>query len=462
MKHNSASFRDPCGAVHEDDVAVYRTVAPRHAEEWAALRRCGLLAGMRGLIGFEELPPEQWPAGYPENTALLLRSQRLPFISYPYEWCFSQLREAALLTLDLQEKALEHGCTLKDASAYNVQFFQGKAIFIDLLSFERWKEGQPWQAYGQFCRHFLAPLALMTRTDVRCGLLSRQWIDGIPLDLASSLLPARTKLSPGLYMHIHLHASMQRKHADGRKAAEKVRRLRMDKTRMTDVVRSLRDTIQNLDPPSRMTEWGDYYDDTNYTPAARSAKEDIVRAAAAARPGKLAVDLGANRGEFSRLLAPHFALVLATDVDHTAVDSFWRTPPPPNVLPLLLDMASPSPSLGWRCGERLSFFARCHADLVCGLALCHHLRFTCGVPLPEIALAFADLCAEHGAALVEFVPRGDSQVERLLAGRDDVFEDYTEDHFREAFAQAGFTLEKRWNLPESERSLYLFTKEVSR
>lgn len=460
MRRHPASFRDPCGAVHEEGDAIYRTVTPPYAEEWAALRRCGLLDA-RGLIAFEELPAERWPSGYPEDTALLLRSQRLPFISYPYEWCFSQLREAALLTLDLQESALERGYTLKDASAYNVQFFQGKALFIDLLSFERWKEGQPWQAYGQFCRHFLAPLALMTRTDVRCGLLSRQWIDGIPLDLASALLPARTKLSPGLCMHVHLHASMQHKHGDGRKSAGKVRRLRMDKKQMTDVVHSLRDTLTRLELPSRETEWGDYYNDTNYTPAARSAKENIVRTVAAAHPGRVAVDLGANRGEFSQLLAPHFTLVLATDVDHTAVDTFWRTPPPSNVLPLVLDMASPSPALGWKCEERQSFFARCRADLVCGLALCHHLRFTCGVPLPEIALAFAALCADGGSALVEFVPREDSQVQRLLARRDDIFDDYTERHFCDAFARAGFRRETRWNLPESERTLHMFTKTVS-
>lgn len=460
MRRNPGSFRDPCGYVYESGGHIFRTITARYADVWAGIRHCGLLSAVqsRGLIVFEEVPDAQWPADIPVDTALLLRSPRLPFIAYPYEWCFSQLKAAALLTLELQKAALEFGFTLKDASAYNVQFDQNRATFIDLLSFEPWTDGQPWEAYGQFCSHFLAPLALMTNRDVRCGLLSRQWIDGIPLELASTLLPVRTRFAPGLAMHIHLHASMQRKHGDGRESAEKVKRMHMDKRKLLDVLQSLQDTVEGMQPPTRMTEWGDYYNDTNYTPAARKAKEDIVREAAR-HGGALAVDLGANSGEFSRLLAPHFELVLATDVDHTAVERLWLSPPPSNVLPLIQDLASPSPALGWGCKERQSFFQRCRANLVCGLALCHHLRFTCGVPLPEIAQTFAALCAEGGHVLVEFVPREDSQVQRLLARRDDIFDDYTEDNFRKAFIQAGFIFEERRELPESCRTLYTFGRK---
>ncbi len=459
MLRNPGSFRDSSGYVYEEDDYVYRTILPPYDKEWEYLKTCGLLdaAQKRGLCGFEELPPDAWPAVLRGKTAYLLRSPRLPFISYPYEWCFSQLQAAALLTLDLQLLALEYECILKDASAYNIQFSQGKAVFIDLLSFERWQVGQPWLAYGQFCAHFLAPLALMRLRDVRCGLLLRQWLDGIPLDLASRLLPLRSLLSPGLAMHLHLHAAMRKRHGDSRRSAEKVRTMRMSIQQMRDVALSLRRAVSGLRPPARRTEWGDYYSDTNYTNTARCAKENAVRRIAASHPGRLALDLGANTGEFSRLLAPHFEHVLASDMDHTAVERHWRALPFPNVQPLLLDVSSPSPSTGWACEERFSFSRRCGADFVTALALCHHLRFTYNIPFGHMARWFAALLREHGALLVEFIPQADSQVQRLLAGRDNPFQDYTESEFIQAFREAGFSLEENIDIPDSSRRLFCFS-----
>jgi len=458
MLRNAASFRDPSGQVYETETWVYRTITAAYAEEWVFLKSCGLLETARniGLGSFEEVSPEELPTGLPADAIHVLRSPRLPFISCPYEWCFSQLKAAALLTLDLHLLALEHGCILKDASAYNVQFFEAKPLFIDLLSFERWSEGQPWQAYGQFCRHFLAPLALMCRRDCRCGLLSSRWIDGIPLDLANSLLPASSWLSLGLAMHIRLHDSMQRKHGDGRQAAAKVRQMRMSLQKMKDVAQSLKETVLSLKLPTQNTEWGDYYNDTNYTPTARIAKEEAVSRLVAEHPGRLALDLGANTGEFSRLLAPYFALVLSTDYDHTAVEKQWLSPPPKNVLPLVLDLANPSPSIGWACGERLSIIERCKADMVIALALCHHLRFTFGIPFTQMAECFRSLLQKGGYLMVEFVPREDSQVQRLLAGRDDVFDDYEEGEFLAAFCKYGLQLVESIPIEESVRTIHLF------
>lgn len=458
MQRNAASFRDPSGHVYEGDDAVYRSITSAYAGEWAHLKACGLpdAALSRGLIPFEETAG--MAQGLGEDVVHVLRSPRLSFISYPYEWCFGQWKQAALLTLDLHLLALEYGCILKDATAYNVQFEQGKPLFIDLLSFERWQEGQPWQAYGQFCSHFLAPLALMSKRDCRLGLLSRQWVDGIPLDLAADLLPRRTRLVPGLAMHIHLHASMQRRHADGRQAAAKVKGMRMSLQRMKDVAQSLRDAVLALKLPAQQTEWGDYYNDTNYTPAARRAKEEIVRRMAAEHPGRLAVDLGANTGEFSRLLAPGFSQVLACDYDHAAVEKHWTTGPLVNVLPLLQDLANPSPAIGWACGERLSFPQRCAADMIMALALCHHLRFTFGIPFRNMAEFFRSLLRDGGHALVEFVPRDDSQVQRLLARRDDVFADYTQERFLKDFAAQGLQCVESCPLPESGRVLHLFVR----
>lgn len=321
MRSDPASFRDPCGRVYIDGANVWRTVTRAYENDWEKLKETGLLSDLtnKGLLPFQETNER-----IPETEAIaVLKSPRLPFISYSWEWSFSQLKDAALLTLDMHSAALEHGFALKDASAFNVQFHDGKPVFIDHLSFEIW-DGKPWQAYGQFCQHFLAPLSLMAKKDTRLGRLSQVFIDGIPLDLASSLLPATTKLSPGLAMHVHMHANMRKKYSDARVSAEKVRAVKMDAQKMLDVADSLRSAVNGLSLSKIDTEWGEYYSDTNYSPAAKLHKEKLVSEIAERHKGAIAVDLGANTGEFSRLMAPHFDLVLAPDGDHTAVDKHWK------------------------------------------------------------------------------------------------------------------------------------------
>lgn len=458
MKNDPASFRDSCGRVYADGDAIYRTVTTAYAEEWQRLGERGVLSALvgRGLLPFEDLA--EIPAEFGANTIALLRVPKLPFISYPYEWSFSQLKDAALLTLDLHEAALKEGFILKDASAYNVQFHKGRPVFIDHLSLETWRENQPWQAYGQFCQHFLAPLALMARKDTRLGKLSQCFIDGIPLDLASSLLPARTKLSPGLSMHLHLHAAMRKKHGDARRSGDKARAAQMSLQRMLDIAHSLRDTVTGLKLPASATEWGEYYSDTNYTPEARRHKESLVKELAAQKSGHLAVDLGANTGEFSRLLEPYFDLVLAPDGDHSAVDRHWTQARTEKVLPLLIDLSAPSPAVGWANAERPSFTERCRADFVMALAVIHHLRLTFGIPFREQAAWFASLLAPRGRICVEFVPREDSQVQRLLAARDDIFDDYSEADFLNAFERSGLRLAGRHPLRESRRSILVFER----
>lgn len=482
LKRNQGSFRDPSGQVYELDRQIWRTVLPAYKAEWEWLLENKLLnlAKDKGLLDFEilqaqvalekiaESGQEKLQAHFAQSLAILT-CQRLPFISYPWEWCFSQIKEAALLTLDLQLLALEHQGILKDATAFNVQFYEGQAVFIDLLSFERWQEGQPWQAYGQFCSHFLAPLALIHYLDAKCSQLARLWIDGIPLEIASKLLPWTTYLKPSLLLHLHLHAKMRQTHADARESSAKVQQMNLPLQKMQDIARELKSAINSIKAPSSITEWGDYYNDTNYTAEARLAKEKAVQKLASNiaekiihKESSLAVDLGANTGEFSNFLAPHFNLVLACDVDHTAVERHWTQRPLKNVLPLILDLANPSPSLGWACAERESFAKRCQANLVLALAVCHHLRFTFGIPFAEIASFFKSLLKDndHSGIIVEFVPKTDSQVERLLASRDDVFTDYTEDNFVSAFKEQDLTLVERLELPESSRIIFLFEKKL--
>ena len=254
-----ASFRDPAGFVFRRGGILYRQVQPPAAADWEALRATGLQQRLISdglVVDHEELPLSE--AATPEAVAVI-RPRLLDFISYPYEWCFSQLKEAALLTLEIQGRAMDAGLRLKDASAYNVQLDGGRAILIDSLSFEIAPPGEPWPAYRQFCEHFLAPLALIAHRDVRSGLMLREFIDGIPLDLAARMLPGRTRLNLGLASHLHVHAQAQRRaaHAAPPAEGEKPPTRRVSDTGQRAIVDSLRRTVEGLrwEPSGH---WADY------------------------------------------------------------------------------------------------------------------------------------------------------------------------------------------------------------
>ncbi len=458
---NSASFRDPCGQVFVFKDEILRTVHANYQEHWEHATSSGLFASLieqKLLLPFTE---KQDPALLESTQAWkIILAKKLPFISYPYEWSLPQLRDAALLTLKIQSIALEHGMTLKDASAYNIQFFQGKPIFIDILSFEKRPPTAPWEAYRQFCMHFLAPLALQS-FDHRLSRINTQWIDGIPLDLAWALLPAKASFSAGLQMHLHLHAKAEKNYEDGRKAVQHKHKAKLETKQLQELIASLERTIQALPQPRVLGDWANYYTDTNYTEAGEEHKQNIIAQFSKKFSGDIALDLGANTGKYSAIMANSFATVLAADIDATAVAQHYTNISAQEyspILPLVLDLANPSPAIGWACTERPSFVQRCQVDMLCALALTHHLFFTAGIPFTEQAPFFASLLKVGAGLVIEFVPRKDSQVERMLMARDDIFPHYTFDHFMEAFLQYFQEIE-RITIADSQRTCVCFVKK---
>jgi hypothetical protein len=387
----------------------------------------------------------------------VLKPEQVPFVSYPYEWSFSQLKDAALTTLLIQKKALEFGMCLKDCSAYNIQFFKGSPVFIDTLSFERYEEGKPWVAYRQFCQHFLAPLALMSHRDVRLGQLSRVHLDGVPLDLASRLLPGRTRLSFSLLFHVHLHARSQ-----SRYAARQIdtKRHRVSRLGLVGIVDSLESAVRKMRWHPGGTEWGEYYQDTNYSTAAFEHKKQIVAEfLGRIKPGNV-WDLGANTGVFSRLASQMGVPTISFDIDPAAVERNYldcRRDSETNILPLLLDLTNPSPGIGWQSRERASLLDRGPADTLLALALVHHLAISNNVPLGKVAEFLAGICEW---LIIEFVPKSDSQVKRLLATREDIFPRYDQGAFESDFGQY-FAIQRSAKTRESERTLYLMEKRRS-
>jgi ribosomal protein L11 methylase PrmA len=461
MKVFASSFRDPSGRVFADGDRIVRSVNENYYGHWRHALQSGFLdeCVAKGLL--PAFSPTAPPA--PEAKAGI-GVAKIPFISYPYEWSFAQLKAAALLTLDLHLLALEKGMILKDASAYNVQFVGASPIFIDLLSFERYRDGDAWQAYRQFCMHFLAPLALAKYVGSWTGSLSKLRTDGIPLAQAAALLPWKARFSSGLALHLFAHAAMEKRHRDARGSVEKVKSAKMSVKGLRNFALSLRHLVSGFAPEKRKTQWGDYYADTNYSETAfANKKETVERIARRIGDGTgLAIDLGANTGEFSRLLEPYFGYVLAPDVDPSAVQTHYMALSRRDcrkALPLIIDLSNPSPSLGWACGERDSFPSRCvDVGFIMALALIHHLVLTEGIPFREIAAFIHAMLKGGGALLLEFVPPDDSQVRRLTAAKSELLDGYSMPAAREGFA-AYFHEEEHIPLAGTSRSLLLFKRK---
>ena len=458
-----ASFRDPSGFVFRQDGSIYRQVNKDYAVEYDFLMSSGLydtLVKNNWLIEHKEASQGIKPPAAMALRYKIIEPKLVPYVSYPYEWCFSQLKDAALLTLAIQEAALNHDMTLKDASAYNVQFVGSAPVFIDTLSFERYQVGKPWNAYRQFCQHFLGPLALMAYRDVRLRHLLRSFIDGLPLDFVSELLPRRTFVKYSFLTHLHLHASSQKRHEDdGRSQRLKNKTVAMSKSMQLALVASLRSAINKCRMPNVKTEWGDYYEDTNYTIESMSAKETLVNSFVNkyVNANETIHDVGSNTGRFSRIVSGSGRYVVSHDIDELAVERNYQINKEnniENVLPLVLDLNNPSPGLGWALEERDSLRQRIDGDVILALALIHHIVISNNVPMNSLATFFRDIASK---LIIEFVPKEDSQVMRLLATREDIFPDYDLEHFESVFARYFRVLEKK-KIEDTERTLFVMER----
>lgn len=453
----AGSFRDPSGFVFRQDGSLYRQVNESYGEHYEKLMSSGLYKELsdRGLLVSHrevDLPPP-----VPQEAYKVIKPERVRFISYPYEWCFSQFKDAALATLRIQRIAIEFGMSLKDSSAFNIQFNAGKPVHIDTLSFEEYREGEPWVAYRQFCQHFLAPLAIMSYTDVKLNQLLRIYLDGIPLDLASSLLPLGSRFRFTLLSHIHFHAKSQKRFSGHVDAVKQVKEngKKMSRTAFLGLIDSLESAIRKLSWKSRDTLWGDYYGgSSNYSPEALEHKKELVgNFLDEVEPGEV-WDLGANVGVFSRVSSERGIRTISFDFDPGCVESNYlkcREEGRENTLPLLLDLTNPSPGIGWQNEERTSLADRGPTDTALALALVHHLAISNNTPLDKIADFFSRICR---SLIVEFIPKEDEQVQKLLASREDIFTDYSRDNFEKSFERV-FSILKAERIKDTKRTVYL-------
>ena len=449
-KIENSSFRDRSGFLFYYENEIYRIINFSYKKQYEKFMNSELYQKLEEknlIISHSEIENLDIDCDYYK----IIKPEKIPFISYPYEWSFSQLKDAALLTLRIQKAAMKYGMTLKDGSAFNIQFHNGHPIFIDTLSFEIYEEGQIWKPYKQFCQHFLAPLALISKKDVRLNLLSKTFIDGIPIDLAAKLLPKTTFGNFGLMAHIHAHAKSQ-KHYEDKDA--KIKQKTLSKRSFEGLIESLKSSIEKMTWNEDNTEWGDYYSDTNYTEKSFEEKKQFISLAIDQVKPKLVWDMGANTGVFSRLASTKGINTISYDIDPLAVEKNYLSSSQnseQNILPLILDLTNPSSGIGWNHDERMSIIQRGPADMVFALALVHHLAISNNVPLNKLAEFFSQISK---FLIIEFVPKSDSQVKRLLLTRDDIFENYDEKNFEIEFSKF-FKIINSKKILDSERTIYI-------
>jgi ribosomal protein L11 methylase PrmA len=435
----AASFRDPSGHVYDIDGRILRTITERAAPDYAFVRQSGLLDRLVSR-GWCIAATEVEPAAFGLDMAPVVRAvehPRLPFVSYPYEWPFALLKAAALHHLDVHLEALDAGVTLSDASAYNIQFIGPRPVFIDLLSFRRYREGEFWLGHRQFCEQFLNPLLLQALFGVPHNAWFRGALEGIPTPDLARLLRWHHKLSWRMLAHVALPARFQA-WADARQSAGETpggRSRRMPLSGYRGMLRQLRRWIAGLEPAGGARSiWEDYERTQGYDEEERARKTRFVADFVSATRPAMLWDLGCNAGAYAELaLQSGAGHVVGFDSDQGALGRAYRRALEKDLrfLPLVLDGANPSPDQGWNAQERLGLHSRGPADAVLALAFAHHLAFGRNLPLAQV-VAWIVRLAPRG--VIEFVEKSDPAVRRMLRLREDVFDDYGERTFAEALS----------------------------
>ncbi|HEY8388912.1 MAG TPA: hypothetical protein VIK74_09925 [Parasegetibacter sp.] len=453
VRKHPASYKDPAGFIFSLDGKIYRQVNKEYASHYDHLMNSGLYQKLvnSGLI----LPhiETNLPFADRDNGYKILEPETLTFVSYPAEWSFDMLRDAALLTLKVNLTAIEYEMVLKDATPFNVQVHQGKMVFIDTLSFEKYDESKPWVAFRQFCECFLSPLFLSHYNSAELIKLLSVYIDGIPAGLTAKLLPFRSRFSLAAWLYFYLPGMVNNN--QGNKPQTNGG---FNKQKLQRLLQHLTTTVERLKCRNENTVWDNYYQETILGKEYLEEKEKIFRSYIDVISFENAVDLGANDGHFSRILSSK-SRVVAVDFDHNCINRLYnqaKKSAVSNLIPLVVDLSNPTSAVGFANTERQSFIERCKPDLLLALALIHHLVFGKNIPLSNIAKLLSMMTSKY--LIIEFVPFEDIKVQELVKNKDNFHRNYSQEEFESLFGHY-FLISRKEKIKGTDRWLYCMSKK---
>jgi len=452
------SFRDRTNRVFYHNESVYRALSQEALRQWETLSATKFFSRCISegkIIPTEETgPPEKFEMSSTQSWAAFLKHQMVPFISYPYEWSFGMLKDAALLQTELLLSALEEDMILKDSSAFNFQWLGAKPFFIDVPSFVRLPEGEPWIGYRQFCQMFLYPLMLQAYKDIHFQPLLRGCIDGLEPENFSKFLSFRDIFRRGIFMHGYLQAKAQTKYADTKEDIRtNLHAVGFSKKLIKNNIGNLQKLIQGLTWKQTKSQWAHYMNEHSYTDFDHESKKSFVRSVIMLRPWNLVWDIGCNVGTFSHIAAENARYVVAMDADYLAIEYLYqelKKEKNTKILPLVCNIADPSPNIGWRGLERKALTGRGNPDIILCLALIHHLVITANIPLNEFISWLAGL---GSAVVIEFITKDDPMVKKLLRNKEDIYSDYEIGYFENCLSKI-FYVKKCERLKGGNRILY--------
>lgn len=467
---DAGSFRDRNNRVFDDGVQIIRGLSTGALENWTTLSSQSFFKELQSeakIIGTELFEPKNAGAlgGLVEEWPGYLRHERVPFVTYPYEWSFEMLRDAALLYLELTERAVESNWTTKDATAYNIQWIGCRPVFIDVPSFEPYTPGEPWVGYRQFCMMFLFPLMLQAYRGIDFRPLLRSQLEGIDPAAANNMLSGRHRFRKGVLTHVFLHSKMQSRYSDADLVEAKAltegssrrpvkrRKLSHTKPMVLGIIQGLRRIVERLPGARDFTTWGSYDTDHSYGAASFEVKKAFIEKAASLKHRHLVWDLGCNTGTFSKIAAKYSDYVVSVDGDPLAIDRLYKSQqgsPENKICPLIIDLANLSPGQGWRGRERKAFDKRGKPDLILCLALIHHIVISANIPLAEFIEWLREFQSE---VVLEFVGPEDHMSKLLLRNKVNQYEDLTEAVF-ERLASSMFDILSTEALKGGHRKLY--------
>ncbi len=433
MIFDEGSFRDPAGRVFYHLDKIYRLIGNSGKERIDFLQQKDLITKSKEnnfLINSKILNDEDLKnLGFDKNS-LIIEHEKIPYISYPYEWSFSQLKSAALHHLDFHLFLLENGATLIDASAYNIQFIGANPIFIDLLSIRKYEEGEYWRGHKQFCENFLNPLILSSKKGIQFNNWFKGNLEGIATNELNSILTFFDKFSYNIFVHVYLLNKFDNKYKNQNKEIDINLKKKFPKKNLISMLMQLRNFIKGLKPKKITTVWENYSILNTYKESEEIAKSKIVKDFIVNNDLANVIDLGCNDGFYSKIaLKNNNNYVVGFDYDPISIDRAFNSfgNEQKNFLPLIFDASNPSANIGWNELERKSFNKRANFDGLLALAFEHHLAIAKNIPLEDTINWLIQLAPK---GLIEFVPKNDDTIQKMLKFKGDIFPDYNEENFK--------------------------------